>query len=151
MKTCRVCGFSKREKEFYDGHARCKQCYCDVVKKHRDANKEHYQEYDKQRAMHPNRVKMREEYQKTRPGKASLARANKKWLANNVVKRAAHIILGNGVRDGEILKPKKCTECGSVRKIHGHHDDYKEPLNVRWLCSNCHIKWHKENGEGKMQ
>jgi hypothetical protein len=31
----------------------------------------------------------------------------------------------------------------SERKfIHAHHDNYHEPLNVRWLCTRCHKQWH---------
>ena len=49
---------------------------------------------------------------------------------------------------GGILKaPMICERCGddysdSDRKLHGHHADYAKPLDVIWLCSQCHVKEH---------
>jgi len=38
--------------------------------------------------------------------------------------------------------PGKCEECGETRKLHGHHDDYSKPKQVRWLCGRCHAEFH---------
>lgn len=47
------------------------------------------------------------------------------------------------VRDGQIIKPDTCSDCGMNHKsLHGHHDDYAKPLDVIWLCPSCHIKLH---------
>lgn len=27
--------------------------------------------------------------------------------------------------------------------VHAHHDDYAQPLAVRWLCPRCHVAWHR--------
>lgn len=56
------------------------------------------------------------------------------------------------LEDGDLVRPDRCEECdasasapGLPYKILGHHDDYSKPLDVRWICGQCHQKWHKEN------
>lgn len=149
-KVCFKCGKSLPLSSFYkhpmmkDGRLnKCKECNKNDVRKNRAEKIDYYQEYDRQRSMRPDRVRMREEYQKTGQGKASVRRAKKKWTESNVVKRAAHIIVNNAVRDGKILKPEFCSVCGNKIRLHGHHDDYAKPLEVRWLCSKCHTAWHR--------
>lgn len=109
------------------------------------ACKECLSEYDKKRANLPHRVKARKKYAETEKGKIAVAKAKKSWQERNIIKRAAHIIVNNAIRDGK-LKKQSCEKCGN-KKVHAHHDDYTKPLKVRWLCPKCHIEWHKQNGE----
>lgn len=51
-----------------------------------------------------------------------------------------------------ILMKRPCENCGATglnKKgksiVHAHHDDYNNPLEVRWLCKKCHYEWHKHN------
>lgn len=45
------------------------------------------------------------------------------------------------VRDGHLTKPDKCEVPGCDRSdVHGHHDDYSKPLEVRWLCPAHHAE-----------
>ena len=81
-------------------------------------------------------------YQATEAGKASVRKAQIKWKSENPEKRAAHVILGNRIRDGYIVKPDTCQDCGAGGTIHGHHHDYAKPLDVEWLCPLCHAQRH---------
>lgn len=155
-KKCFKCGIVKPLSEFYkhaqmaDGHVnKCKECNKkDVNKNYRD-NIDHYKGYERKRAQIPKRVKAREEYAKTDGCKESQKRSRKKWADLNKVKRGANVMVGNAVRDGKVEKQHFCSVCSIENvRIHGHHDDYAKPLDVRWLCSRCHEDWHRENGEG---
>lgn len=156
MKRCFKCGVAKELNNFYkhpqmaDGHVnKCKECNKKDVRDNRNIRIDYYREYDKARANNPDRVNARLEYQKSDPGKVACKRAKIKYVERNIIKRAAHIMFGNAVRDGRIQKKDNCESCGIFHtRIHGHHDDYSKPFEVRWLCPKCHSQWHKENGSG---
>lgn len=40
------------------------------------------------------------------------------------------------------LVPAKCESCGDEH-TEMHHEDYGKPLEVQWLCRNCHISLHR--------
>ena len=143
--TCKICSATSDEVEFYKGHtSRCKECHKARVRENRRENAEYYRAYDAKRFRDDPRVKARHKrYQKTESGIASMARSRKKWQGNNPEKRAAHVILGNAVRDGRLFKLYNCECCGAGGRIHGHHEDYAQPLNVVWCCSTCHGKIHR--------
>jgi len=155
-KTCFKCNTNKPLCDFYkhkqmaDGHLnKCKECNKNDVKENTKKNKDYYVEYDRQRDQLPNRILLKKRYSQTDAGKESLRKSKEKYISTNIVKRAAHIILGNAIRGGKITKSSSCSQCNANDvRIQGHHDDYAYPLSVRWLCSKCHTKWHKENGPG---
>lgn len=62
-----------------------------------------------------------------------------------------HSITTQAIQNGELL-PEPCESCGHSgtsedgrNEVHAHHDDYNKPLDVRWLCKDCHHEWHKTN------
>ena len=136
-KKCFKCGVDKALSEFYrhprmaDGRVnKCKECNTADVRENRAKKVDYYRAYDRDRG---NR----------QPDGYHEAYANqfpKKAKARNAV--------GNAVRDGKLEKPRTCQECGAGGVIHGHHDDYDLPLDVRWLCAACHRQWHIQHGPG---
>ena len=138
MKHCNTCntdkensGFHKRAASIDGLAARCKECQ---------------KEYDKGRANDPHRKLARLLYSKTEAGLIAGARAKKKYIESNPVKRRAHVITGNAIKGSRLFK-EPCEVCGSS-VVHAHHDDYAKPLNIRWLCPAHHQEWHDKNGEG---
>ena len=59
-----------------------------------------------------------------------------RWIAKHPERRAATIIVNNAVRAGRLTK-QPCEVCGKLT-VEAHHDDYSEPLEVRWLCNMHH-------------
>lgn len=51
--------------------------------------------------------------------------------------------LQDAIRSGKIIRPDKCSLCSNSGKIEGHHNDYSKPLEVVWLCKQCHMMLHK--------
>jgi hypothetical protein len=75
-------------------------------------------------------------------------------------KEAAQQAVWNARRRGDIVKPEACQRCGAIpektksgrSRIHAHHSDYSKPLEIEWLCLDCHCAEHNralERGEAK--
>jgi len=76
---------------------------------------------------------------------------NNFYRGGNDYDRRVHSIVTKAIQTGRLIQGD-CESCGKERKtvkgrstVHGHHDDYNFPLNVRWLCQECHFEWHKFN------
>ncbi len=148
MKICIGCNEELELQAFYkhkdmkDGHlGRCKECCKEVNNANRRQRVEYYRSYDRERSNLTKRVKARSVYAGSKEGRESLKRGKKEWAARNKEKRSAHSIFWNGIKSGKVVK-KPCEICGET-KVHGHHEDYKRPLDVIWLCDKHHILWHK--------
>jgi hypothetical protein len=136
-KKCFKCGETKDLSEFYkhagmkDGRVnKCKGCNKLDVRTNRKSKVDYYREYDKVRGNRQTK-EYRAEYIKKSP-----------------VAYKAKNIVNNAIRDKKLFR-KPCEVCGINEQIHAHHDDYLEPLNVRWLCAAHHSQWHSKNGPGK--
>lgn len=135
MKTCSVCKEKKSLDEFgkraasKDGlNASCKDC-----SKLRDQKR-----YRKEASY---RSLKHKEYMQTEEGKKAHAAAIVKWRSLNSLKRAAHVLVGNRVKNGHLIK-QPCQMCGTELGVQAHHDDYSRPLDVMWLCVIHHKARH---------
>ena len=57
--------------------------------------------------------------------------------------RPAHTAVAIALRNGRLVRPASCSRCGKKDpKLNAHHEDYKKPLAVVWLCYPCHHRAH---------
>lgn len=65
-------------------------------------------------------------------------------------KEKAKWLLNRAIAAGKIIRPEFCENCKKPDRgrdgrslIQGHHDDYSQPLVVKWLCIQCHKDYHR--------
>lgn len=75
-----------------------------------------------------------------RSGSTPYREAKRVYRARHPQKAAAHMKVRDAVSAG-LLAAQPCEGCGD-QKVHAHHDDYAQPLVVRWLCKRCHEAHH---------
>lgn len=127
-------------KKYYEAH---KQERLEYQKKYRETHKAEI-ELRKKRYNATHREQINEywrEYNKKH--KAEKQERVKKYKEKYPEKIKARYTLNNALKRGE-LERKPCEICGG--KAEAHHDNYDEPLAVKWLCPKCHAKYHKSMG-----
>lgn len=157
-KRCSRCGLLKSSTDFWkqlrsrDGlQSYCKVCHNETVVA--------YQQTARAREAH-RAAKAR--YQRSVAGKAAQARYNRSTGGRarqarynaSAAGKAAHArhdrrfpervnaitLLNNALKSGRLTR-QPCEVCGAA-PAEGHHPDYSKPLEVRWLCRDCHKKLH---------
>lgn len=116
-------------------------------------------EVDRRWKKSPKGIESRRKYDRSEIGKAKYKRYRstikyKKyirkyyWSLPEDIRKARYYV-HNAVRDGRLIKPKKCEECNKKDRgigrsmIEAHHYMGYEPqyrLTVKWLCTDCHKK-----------
>ncbi len=46
----------------------------------------------------------------------------------------------HAVKIGILKRSLTCEHCNQIKNTEGHHSDYSKPLEVIWLCRQCHSK-----------
>lgn len=136
---CSKCGIWKPKVDFalnscskrgYE--SACRACKAADHQRRRQSMPEWYERQRKeQRAKYPERFIERARQHATRYPKARYARE----------------VTRNEVKAGRLVR-QSCETCGQVEYVTAHHDDYDQPLVVRWLCRSHHRLWHEANGHG---
>ncbi len=139
---CSTCGLFRVEAFFYyDSRtpnrlkSQCKKCHKECNIRTRDtinARRINRESMRRRRKIDP------EKYRK-RDREASRKR-NKKTPAIMARQR-----LNSAVMAKKITVPSRCSECNGRHKLTAHHGDYSKPLNVEWLCYECHGRRHWKN------
>lgn len=155
-KKCRDCGETKPLSEFYprksarDGyHGSCRQCHCDKARQWRLANSERHRKNCRgwARENKEHKAQLNREWDEKNPHLK--AKYRKQHDERNPLKAKARHAVNHAIRDGLLHKPERCEDCKQIvpsRLLHGHHEDYSEPLKVDWLCRACHFARHAEQG-----
>ena len=122
-KLCRCCQEVKDVSEFYNDSGRrdgktwaCKSC---------------------------NKEKMRE-WRATKRGKEMHLDQQRRYRNKNRVKKRVHDKTLYEIERGRLLRPSKCSVCNIHCTPIAHHDDYTKPLEVTWLCTQCHSNVHRK-------
>ena len=55
--------------------------------------------------------------------------------------RYCHLLVYLAIKSGKLTR-QPCEICGKL-PADAHHDDYSEPLTIRWLCRRHHRLTHK--------
>ena len=152
-KICKKCGRELPISEFYvhkqmgDGHLSfCKECVRARVHKHREDNIERIREYDRNRPNVKERgIKQRLNIKQNEVKYQKYKEQKNEWAKRNKYKRNAQNRVEVALKNGTFKKSNKCEICGKTNcNIEGHHYDYSKPLDVIWLCTECHGKVHKK-------
>lgn len=138
---CGTCQRYRPSEDFYeDGKtfsgisSVCRQCHtaASIRTRDKDRARETNASYMRRaRAADPDRFR------------ASDRAASVKKRERSPEKVAARNAVNSAVKRGELQKPAACEECGQVKPVAGHHEDYARPLHVRWLCRRCHGLVHR--------
>lgn len=126
LRNCIRCKLKKNTTEFYSkGYGNflssfCKSCWIAHVGK-----------------KHP-------QYSKTTRGKLAINKASNTARKKFPEKWKARSELRYAVKIGLIEKLKFCQVCEKMKPLQGHHENYKKPLEVLWLCTKCHANRHNQ-------
>lgn len=108
-----------------------------------------------------NRKRLRKYHRKwVAEHKVKVLQDHANWLArqpdgyfNRVMKRSrqrhpvehkARSATGKAIKAGKLTRSPTCQKCGKQCFTQAHHTDYLSPMDVVWLCVQCHREEHQE-------
>lgn len=134
---CSKCGELKEPKNFCPRKdasnglvSQCRECEQERVEAWQKNNPERFRETQRK-------------YMATADGKASARKKEAKYALHNPEKKYAKMQVDIAKKRGDLI-PQPCEVCASNKAIHAHHDDYKKPVDVRWLCQPHHVEHHNK-------
>ncbi len=154
MKRCYDCGLTKSTGEFSRNKAKkdglSSECRACAARRHRDYHKQNHQrrlrtmrKYHKE---HTGEARARsDKFREKNPGRDS-----EYYRRRDPRKVKARSVARHAIKQGRLIR-EPCEVCGA-KKTQAHHDDYDQPLEVRWLCRKHHEQVHwkcTEEAEGR--
>lgn len=141
--VCRPCRNKKARNWRKENPEEAAKISREYGRKNREKKPEKYLEAGrKYRQRHPERCL---EYKKKCDQKYSEKRnkANRDYRKENFEKCSAHDKVKYAKKMGYLMQPKRCCGCKKENELlHAHHADYSRPLDVVWLCPDCHNTAH---------
>lgn len=84
-------------------------------------------------------TKRLKKYRQTKNGAIRTRLAVYKSIKKYPEKQKARRLVRYAVLIKKLVKPRLCTKCGLKKPLEAHHFDYSKPLEVIWVCRNCHL------------
>lgn len=66
----------------------------------------------------------------------------RRFVRKSPAKKRVQVLTAAAIKRGRLVRPETCSQCGIAGKAHAHHDNYRKPYDVRWLCQPCHNRHH---------
>lgn len=145
LRRCRTC-MADYKNSHYENN---KESYLERSKRQKEDNPEEYQQYCKDYYQR-NREEMLAKskiYNLSKEGRENNRICSRRYRENKInrLKDAVRSLVSHAVKTGKLIRPDNCSSCNVKCKPEGHHKDYNKPLEVIWLCKNCHEKLHHLN------
>lgn len=155
---CKTCGKEKEQADFPKRHKECKVCnrkrslswrHKNIERARENARRWNHEHLELRAIREQERRKTARERQRLinkasyEKHKEKRLREHKEFVSSHPEQSASRNEVKKAIRNGVLTRPKECSRCGDIGRVHAHHDDYRQPLDVRWLCSACHLAFHK--------
>lgn len=156
-KICTRCKIEKDVRQFYAQASgkygrtgECKECRRLRNKIYKKENPEKVRIKDQAYS-----TRIRSQYSQSCPRDHVMMKERSLIGFNVYARRKMHTLSNNlmnyAIRIGLLKRGETCEHCGSKEKIEGHHEDYHEPLDVIWLCFQCHTNHHINKRKQKLE
>jgi hypothetical protein len=127
--TCPKCNQLRAIEEFSVGASWCMVCVRESSRTNKSRSKD---------AISAQRLKHRDQYNAY----------YREWYRSggrnrDAAAQRAQGIVARAILAGLLTRPDACVKCeGTNSRIEAHHEDYRQPLRVMWLCRRCHRSLH---------
>lgn len=110
-----------------------------------------YAKYKSDPEYHALVLSQKKEARKRWVGRNWAIKHSQNYRKANPEKELAKRLVRDAIRRGDLVRPEACPRCGkSPETIDGrtgihahHHNGYDNPLDVIWLCYDCHVAEHR--------
>jgi hypothetical protein len=139
--VCKVCTKLHYKDKHYEDH---RDDYLERSRKQKESNHDEYLEYLRN-YYHENKEELREKNREYRNQNREASNERSRVYRNTEagsMKEKARKKVQKAIQKGTLVRPSVCDDCGQELFVEAHHENYSKPLDVQWLCKECHWKRH---------